>query len=86
MVWSSSDKDAATAARLLLLYSLGPGNDSEGVSVDPTYTATFAPSIPKNGDDEPSLAQLRESANAMLEATIQSVNTRVDTGRRKGRV
>jgi len=82
-VWNSTDRDASNAAKLLLLYALGPGNEQQEPD-GPVYSGTFT-AIPEAATEN-DLASLRSAANAMLEATIQSVNTRTQTQRRGQRV
>lgn len=84
-VWSASDRDASNAAKLLLLYALGPATDQQAPD-GPVYSGTFTAVESTNGSDDKTLAQLRSAANAMLEATIQGVNTRTNTHRRNQRV
>jgi hypothetical protein len=82
-VWSATDRDASTAAKLLLLYALGPATDQQAPD-GPVYAGAFTAVDTPDGSDQ-TLAQLRNAANAMLEATIQGVNARTQLDR-KGRL
>jgi hypothetical protein len=81
-VWASADRDASNAAKLLLLYALGPATEQQQPD-GPTYAAAF--SAAPATTDASSLSDLRSAANAMLEATIQGVNSRTQLDR-KGRL
>jgi len=81
-VWSATDRDASNAAKLLLLYALGPATDQQAPD-GPVYAGAFT--AVEATTDASSLSELRNAANAMLEATIQGVNSRTQL-HKKGRL
>jgi hypothetical protein len=81
MVRGSSDKDAINAAKLLLSYNLGdPRTTHYEPDPDPVIDVPYASAetaIPPTSEDEPqTLAELKSGVQALIEATVQSVNTR----------
>lgn len=86
MTWSSSDRDAVQAAKLLALYALGTPLSATEVGDSSILTASYSMANdpePETGDE--SVADLRRMASAMLEETVQSVNTRVSSSNRRGK-
>ena len=78
-VYASQDRDAIQAAKLLTQYGFegGAGQDS------PIFDAhaVVLPEV-RTPDGEESVADLKKQVSAMIEATVQSVNTRPKQGRR----
>jgi hypothetical protein len=88
MTYAASDKDAVGAMKLGLLYSLGTPLSATDVGDGSVLTASYhfpEPAGPKSEPGEESVAELRQRASAMLEATVAAVNTRTSstTQRRK---
>jgi hypothetical protein len=89
MVRSGTDKDAVNAAKLLLSYNLGdprtahydPEPDRPMGSVLPaTYTMGGEVHDPETPEE---LAALKASVSDLIEATVQSVNTRPSRSRKR---
>jgi hypothetical protein len=81
MVRGGNDKDAINAAKLMLSYNLGdPRTASYDPDPDPVIDVPYASAatvMPPPSEDEPqTLQELKASVSAMIEATVQSVNTR----------
>ena len=78
-VYASQDRDAIQAAKLLTQYGFegGAGQDS------PIFEAhaVVLPEV-RTPDREESVADLKRNVSALIEATVQSVNTRPKQGRR----
>src|SRR5215208_5718918 len=79
-VYASQDRDAIQAAKLLSQYGFegGAGQDS------PVYDAhaVVFPEV-RTADGEESLADVKRSVSALIEATVQSVNTRPSHSRKR---
>jgi hypothetical protein len=91
MVYAESAKDAVNAAKLLTLYALGTPLSQTDVGdssiLNAHYSVPNDTLLPPQDDGSETTAQLRARASAMLEATAQSVNTRVtSTTQRKRRM
>jgi hypothetical protein len=87
-VWGGTDKDAVNAAKLLLAYNLGePRTATYEPDPDPVIDVPYASGatvMPSTSEDEPqTLEELRAQAVAMIEATVQSVNTRPSRSRKR---
>jgi hypothetical protein len=79
--WAASDRDAVQAAKLLTQYGFEGGAGLDG-PVFATH-AVVRPEI-REPEGEESVAALRQQAVAMIEETLQAVNTR--TKRRGKRI
>ena len=79
-VYASQDRDAIQAAKLLsqVGFEGGAGQDSPVFEA----TASVVPEV-REPDGEPSLAEVKRQAVAMIEATVASVNTRPSTSRKR---
>jgi hypothetical protein len=79
-VYASQDRDAIQAAKLLTQYGFegGAGQDS------PIFDAhaVVLPEV-RTPDGEESVGDLKRTVSAMIEATVQSVNTRPSTSRKR---
>jgi hypothetical protein len=79
-VYASQDRDAIQAAKLLSQYGFegGAGQDS------PIFDAhaVVLPEV-RTPDGEQSVADLKRQVSAMIEATVQSVNTRPSRSRNR---
>src|SRR5215213_8018996 len=79
-VYASQDRDAIQAAKLLSQYGFegGAGQDS------PIFDAhaVVLPEV-RTPDGEQSVADLKRQVSAMIEATVQSVNTRPSSSRKR---
>jgi hypothetical protein len=88
MIRGSQDKDAVNAAKLLLAYNLGdPRTAAYEPDPDPVIDVAYASAAtvmpPGSEDEPPTLAELRAQVSAMIEATVQSVNTRPSRSRKR---
>jgi hypothetical protein len=88
MVRGGTDKDVINAAKLLLSYNLGdPRTTHYEPDPDPVIDVPYASAatdMPPAGEDEPqTLAELRAGVSALIEATVQSVNTRPSRSRKR---
>jgi hypothetical protein len=88
MVRGGNDKDAINAAKLLLSYNLGdPRTAHYEPDPDPVIDvpyATVATVMPPTSEDEPqTLQELKAGVSALIEATVQSVNTRPSRSRKR---
>jgi hypothetical protein len=87
MVRGANDKDAINAAKLLLTYNLGdPHTASYEPESDPVIdvlyaaAATFSP--PRSTDEPQTLEEQKAAVQALIEATMQAVNTRPSRSRK----
>jgi hypothetical protein len=88
MVRGGTDKDVINAAKLLLSYNLGdPRTAHYEPDPDPVIDVAYASAAsfpPPGSEDEPqSLPELKASVQALIESTIQSVNTRPSRSRKR---
>jgi hypothetical protein len=88
IVRGGTDKDAINAAKLLLSYKLGDPRTAHNepdpdpiIDVPFASAATFSP--PTSEDESQTLAELKGSVQALIEATVQSVNTRPSRSRKR---
>jgi hypothetical protein len=85
--WQASDRDAVQAAKLLAQYGFegGAGMDSTIIDVHPVALpeSTEEPLERIEPQGELSVAELRQRASAMIEATVQAVNTRPSQSRKR---
>lgn len=88
MVRGGTDKDVINAAKLMLSYNLGDPRTAHyepdaGSVIDVPY-ASAATVMPPASEDEPqTLAELKAQASRMIEACVQSVNTRPSRSRKR---
>ena len=86
MTYASADRDAVNAMKLGMLYSLGTPLRSTDVADGSVLNASYAfasEPLPASEPGEESVADLRRRASAMLEATVQAVNTRPSYSRKR---
>lgn len=80
MQWEAEHRDAINAAKIFALYGLGQPSLQDTAGYGAIPDAQWKPSVSAG---EPTDADLRAKASAMIEATVASVNTRTKTkGRR----
>lgn len=86
MVRGGTDKDVINAAKLMLSYNLGDPRTAH-YDPDPVIDVPYvsaATDMPPTSEDEPqTLAELKASTQALIEATVQSVNTRPSRSHRR---
>lgn len=89
--WAASDRDAVQAAKLLTHYGFegGTGMDHTIIESYPVSTVVGVPDEPLGMAERErelegkSVAELKREVSAMLEATMQSVNTRPSYSRKR---